>query len=123
MKVMIKATGEVKNVALGYAVNYLLPKKLAVLATPKRLQQYQQAQQAQKEKQEEAVKQERQQAERLNGKVIEFKKETVTKKKIATRLKIPKTSVRLAEPLRQPGEYPVELKFGRSQAKIKVRLI
>lgn len=38
MKVIILKTGEVKDVALGYAVNYLLPKKLAVIATKQKLE-------------------------------------------------------------------------------------
>lgn len=123
MKVIIKKTGTVKNVALGYAVNYLLPQKLAEIATKARLEQLEQAQvQAVEQK---ATKEggQRQQAERLDGKVIEFKRETVTKKKIALSLKILKTNVILPKPIRKPGEYQVELKFGTSRAKVKVKLI
>lgn len=34
MKVILLKTGEIKEVAIGYAKNYLFPKKLAVIATP-----------------------------------------------------------------------------------------
>ena len=37
MKVILKDTNIVKDVPLGYAVNYLLPKKLAVIATKAKL--------------------------------------------------------------------------------------
>ena len=123
MKVIIKKTGEVKNVSLGYAVNYLLPKKLAEIATAKRLAELKQSQEQAVAAKEEASDDNRQQAERLDGKVIEFKRETVTKKKIATSLKILKTNVILPKLIRKPGEYQVELKFGTSHAKIKVKVV
>src|SRR3989338_524700 len=123
MKVIINQTGEVKNVALGYAVNYLLPKKLAEIATKKRLEAIKLAKAESAANKEEKAGDEHQQAERLDGKVIEFKGETVTKKKIATSLKILKTNVILPKQIRKPGEYQVELKFGASKAKVKVKVI
>ncbi len=123
MKVIIKKTGEVKNVALGYAVNYLLPKKLAEIATKVRLKQLKQVQVEAREQKEAKEGGQHQQAERLDDKVIEFKNETVTKKKIATSLKILKTNVILPKPIRKPGEYQVELKFGASKAKVKVKVL
>lgn len=123
MKVIFKTTNEVKKVSLGYAVNYLLPQGLAVMATKKRLAAIKQVQAAAAEQKEVKTGDEHQQAERLDGKVIEFKGETVTKKKIATRLKIAKTNVILPKPIRKSGEYSVGLKFGSSQAKVKVKVL
>src|SRR3989344_5700012 len=123
MKVIIKATQQVKNVSLGYAVNYLLPRQLAVVATKERLTVMTQAAAVVQEEKADQTADQRQQAERLDGKVIEFKGETVTKKKIATSLKILKTNVILPKPIRKPGEYQVELKFGASKAKVKVKVI
>jgi len=123
MKVIIKATQQVKNVSLGYAVNYLLPRQLAVVATKERLTVMTQAAAVVQEEKADQTADQRQQAERLDGKVIEFKGETVTKKKIATSLKILKTNVILPKPIRKPGEYPVELKFGKSSAKVKVKVV
>ena len=74
MKVIILKTNEIKEVSLGYAVNYLLPKKLAVAATEKKLAELKEKAlkvEASKSKEERVNKQE---AERLDGKVIEFKK-------------------------------------------------
>ncbi len=123
MKVIFKKNLEVKNVSLGYAVNYLLPQKLAEIATTKRLEAIKKVITAAAEQKETKTGDEHQQAERLDGKVIEFKGETVTKKKIAASLKILKTNVILPKPLRKPGEYPVELKFGQSRAKVKIKVI
>lgn len=123
MKVIFKKNNEVKKVSLGYAVNYLLPQGLAEIATKKRLDERQQVQAAAAEQKETKVGDEHQQAERLDGKVIEFKGETVTKKKIAIALKILKNNVILPKPIRKPGEYPVELKFGLSKAKVKIKVV
>lgn len=132
MKVIIKKTGEVKDVALGYAVNYLLPRGLAVIATAKKL-----ADLKQKEAEKQALKkdeklQQRQQAERLNGKVVEFKVQagkagkihgSIGKKEIAKELKIMKANIVLDKPIKKVGEYEVELKFGQAKAKIKLKVI
>lgn len=131
MKVIILETNEVKDVSLGYAVNYLLPKKLGVIATKKKLEQLKQT-----AKEEEAVKsqgerQDKQEAERLDGKVIEFKEAagkagkihgSITKKEIAKALGVLKTNIILEEPIKKLGEYEVELKFGKIRAKVKVKV-
>lgn len=122
MKVIILKTNEVKDVSLGYAVNYLLPKKLGVMATKKKLEQLKQAAKELEEAKSQGEKQDKQEAERLDGKVIEFKGETVTKKKIAASLKILKTNVILPKLIRKPGEYEVEIKFGKIRAKVKVKV-
>ncbi|KKS79172.1 MAG: 50S ribosomal protein L9 [Candidatus Beckwithbacteria bacterium GW2011_GWA2_43_10] len=131
MKVIILKTNEIKEVSLGYAVNYLLPKKLAVAATEKKLAELKEKAlkvEASKSKEERVNKQE---AERLDGKVIEFKKTagkagkihgSITKKEIAKALKILKTNVILAEPIKKIGEYEVELKFGKIKPKVKVKV-
>ena len=132
MKVIIKKSGEVKNVSLGYAVNYLLPKKLAEIATSKRLEIMKQSQVAAAAQKEEKVGDEHQQAERLDGKVITFRKNSgksgkingsITKKDIAMTLKINKTNIILSEPIKKTGEYEVGLKFGASRAKVKVKVL
>lgn len=49
MKVVFKNTGEIKEVADGYARNYLLPRGLAVAATPKTIEEAQRMQKQMKE--------------------------------------------------------------------------
>ncbi|MDZ4228699.1 MAG: hypothetical protein U1C50_00420, partial [Patescibacteria group bacterium] len=100
-----------------------LPRGLAQIATKKRLALAEAAQVQAAVQKAESTDSNRQQAERLDGKVVEFRHETVTKKKIATSLKILKTNVILPKPIRKPGEYQVELKFGSSGAKVKVKVL
>lgn len=132
MKVIIKDSGEVKTVPVGYAVNFLLPRGLAVAATAARLEELKQKQAAVTGKKQAAADADRQQAERLDGKVISFSKTSgksgkihggITKKDIAAKLKILKTSVVLAEPIKKVGEYEAELKFGHSRAKVRIKVV
>lgn len=132
MKVIINKTGEVQNVSLGHALNYLLPKGLAVVATTLKLEQL-------KNKVKEEVKtvtsqlaENRQRAEQLDGKVVEIKAEagkgdklhgSVGKTEIAEALKVNKKEVILDKPIKKIGEYEVELKFGKTRAKVKVKVI
>jgi len=65
--------GELKDVAPGYARNHLLPRKMAVEATPQRMREWEKQQ-----KKEEAINRQleeeaRQQAEKLSGQVLVFK--------------------------------------------------
>lgn len=131
MKVIILKTNEVKDVSLGYAVNYLLPKKLGVIATKKKLEQLKQAAKELEEAKSQGERQDKQEAERLDGKVIEFKETagkagkihgSITKKEIAKALGILKTNIILAEPIKKLGEYEVEIKFGKIKAKVKVKV-
>ena len=131
MKVIILKTNEVKDVSLGYAVNYLLPKKLGVIATKKKLEQLKQTAKEEEEAKSQGERQDKQEAERLDGKVIEFKKEagkagkihgSITKKEVAKALGILKTNIILAETIKKIGEYEVELKFGKIKAKVKVKV-
>lgn len=132
MKVLILKTNEVKEVSLGYAVNYLLPKKLAVVATKKKLEEIKNKAIKLKISQGEEERASKQEAERLDGKVIEFKETagkagkihgSITKKEIAKALGILKNKVILEEPIKKIGEYEVELKFGKIKAKVKVKVI
>jgi large subunit ribosomal protein L9 len=131
MKVILKDSKEVKDVPLGYAVNYLLPRGLAVVATKAKL-----AKLASEEKEAESEKslnkqQNRQQAEKINGKVVTLTAKAgktgtihggITKKEIAKELKVLKTNVVLLKPIKKIGEYEVELKFGSFKAEVKVKV-
>jgi len=131
MKVIIVKTGETKEVSLGYAVNFLLPKKLAVVATKKRQQQLEKELKQKQQLDKESKLKDRQKAEQLDGKVIEIKVKagksgkvhgSVTKKEIAKFLKVLKTEVVIDKPIKKVGEYEVGLKFGKSRAKVKLIL-
>jgi len=131
MKVIIKKTGEVKEVALGYAVNYLLPKDLAVIATKEKLEEWKKRKKEEAVAAEEDVSKNRQLAEKLDGKVIKLKVKagkagkvhgSITKKEIAKELDIMKANVILEKPIKKVGEYEVGLKFGKTKAKVKIKV-
>ena len=118
-------TDEVKEVAEGYARNFLFPKHLAVQASTQAVQELK-AHQAKKAKEESRDLQEQQQlAEKLDGLALEFKEKVsekgllyaaVTSASVVAELKkknfdIDKGQVILS-PIKEVGEY---------QAKVKLR--
>ncbi len=131
MKVIIKETREVKDVALGYALNYLLPRGLAVVATEKKLEELEKEKQVKKDEKKEDKQKNRQQAERLDGKVVNFKVTagksgkihgSIGKKEIAKELDVLKSKVELLKPIKKVGDYEVVLKFGKVKAKVKIKV-
>lgn len=143
MKVILNQTvknlgkeGEVKEVADGYARNYLIPQGLAREATSTILKENQERkvrEQKQKDKEKaraELIK------EQLDGKTIEIKARTgggdklfgaVTAREISDVLKqqmqvdVDKKKIDLAEPIKHLGQYSVKLKIYPSiQAELNI---
>ena len=128
--------GEVKEVADGYAKNFLLPKKLALPATPSSIKmaeaQLQKEEQGQQLHAEELVEVARQ----LEGLSLDFKMKvmeegrlygSIRDNQIAEELKrltgidIERTRIELLEPIRQVGSYELTIRLGRDLApKVKV---
>ena len=128
--------GEVKEVADGYAKNFLLPKKLALPATPSSIKmaeaQLQKEEQGQQRHAEELVEVARQ----LEGLSLDFKMKvmeegriygSIRDNQIAEELKrltgidIERTKIELLEPIRQLGSYELTIRLGRDLApKVKV---
>jgi len=119
-------TGEIKDVADGYARNYLLPKGLAIEATGGELKLLAQERQSEKTKKDRAHRDAEELARRL-GEVTLVCKLTageqgkpfgsVTAKEVADALKkeakadIDKTKIVLREPLRSLGIHKVEVRL------------
>lgn len=139
MKVILKDSKEIKEVKYGYAVNYLFPKGLAVLATDKRLEKIKQEEDKKlliKKSQQEKINA---LAEKLQKKVFKFKLKTkkgqiihgsVSKNQIQKGIKsflkdknLPKIEVLLAKSLRKIGFHQVDLKIGSVKFKVKIELI
>ena len=128
--------GEIKEVADGYARNFLLPRGLALPATPAAIKA------AEIQLEDRGKKQARQQEglneiiQRMEGKELHFKTRAgakgrlhgaITSANIAEELsrliefEIDKKKVELDEPLRQLGSYEVTISLAKdSEAKIKV---
>ena len=131
MKVIILKTGEVRDVPLGFAVNFLLPKGEAVIATDKKLKELKQEKKQKIVDEKEDKMKNRQLAEKLDGKVVKMKVKagkagkihgSITKKEIAKELDILKTKVILDKPIKKIGDYEIKLKFGTANAKIKLKV-
>jgi len=127
--------GEVKEVKDGYAINFLIPQKLAAVATPAVLKQL-----------EEKKLQEQRQAEKtkessvalkgkIEGKALSFRRKaeegklfgSVTRSDIAKELnahfgfKLKADDIKLAKPFKELGEFPVPVILpGEIEVTIKV---
>ena len=120
--------GEVKEVADGYGRNFLLPQKLATLATPSATKE------AERRLKQEAQRRERfaaelgELAQQLEGYLITFKAKVATEERLygsirdadiaeklseVTGFDIDKGMVELEEPLRQLGNYEVTINLGK----------
>jgi large subunit ribosomal protein L9 len=119
-------TGEIKDVADGYARNYLLPKGLAIEATGGELRHLAQERQASKTKKDRAHQDAEELAKRLGEVTLVFRLKageqgktfgSVTAKELAealrkeTKAEISKTNVVLHEPLRSLGIHKVEVRL------------
>jgi large subunit ribosomal protein L9 len=129
--------GDVVTVKPGYARNFLLPKKLAVEATPGNMKALERIRGALAKKTATELDAAKKQAELLNLVSLKFARKTgendqmfgsVTTGDIADGLKaqgftIDKRQVQLADPIKTLGEFPVTIKVFRDvTAEIKVNV-
>lgn len=130
--------GDVVTVKHGYARNFLLPKKLAVEATPGNMKALERIRASLAKKTATELDAAKQQAELLNGVSLKFSRKTgendqmfgsVTTGDIADAVKaqgfeIDKRQVQLADPIKALGEYTVTIKVFRDvTAEIKVHVV
>ena len=142
MKVILKSNvdhlgraGEVKEVAIGYARNFLLPRKLAEPATPSALKYWEKGKEKRAAVVSAEVKVAKELAEKLSGVNLTFSmpaseegklfgsvgKTDVLKSLKAAGYDVPKNSVRLETALKTTGEHEVELRLQPEvSAKVKV---
>ncbi|HEV2580330.1 MAG TPA: 50S ribosomal protein L9 [Ktedonobacteraceae bacterium] len=132
-------TGDLKEVANGFARNYLMPKRLAAPATPSLLANHQQRVATEKRKQEKQAEADRQQAERLSSVSLTFKARvgkqgrlygSITSQDIAAGLRdgenivVDRRSIYLPDPIRSMGTYQVPVKIAtKLEPKITVNVI
>jgi len=126
---------EVKEVADGYARNFLIPKGLAKLATEEALKWLETQKEIEVKKAEEELKKVQELATAIDGQeiVIPVKIseegqlfESINSQKISDKLKelgfdVKKNQIELKEPIKEIGEYPVKIKFEHNlEGEIKV---
>ena len=129
--------GDVVTVKPGYARNFLLPKKLAVEATPGNMKALERIRGALAKKTATELEAAKKQAELLHAVSLKFTRKTgendqmfgsVTTGDIADGLKaqnfsVDKRQVQLADPIKTLGEFPVTIKVFRDvTAEIKVHV-
>jgi large subunit ribosomal protein L9 len=126
---------EVKNVADGFAKNFLIPNGLAKLATKDALKWLDMQKEIEGKKSEEALKRTQDLASSMEGlEVVMLVKvgdegqlfESITAQKISDRLKemgfeIKKTQIEIAEPIKDIGEFSAKVKFDHNlEAELRV---
>jgi large subunit ribosomal protein L9 len=130
--------GDMKDVANGYARNYLLPRRLAAGATPSLIANREQRIAAEQRRAEKLVEQNRQTAERLGQITLTFKAKvgtqgrlygSITSQDIATALReaenisIDRRTIELSEPIRSLGTFSVPVKVSTGvEPKITVKV-
>jgi len=131
--------GDMKDVANGYARNYLLPRRLAAGATPSLIANREQRIAAEKRRLEKLAEQNQQMAERLGQIALTFKAKvggqgrlygSITSQDIATALRdtedisIDRRTIDLSEPIRSLGTFSIPVKISTGvESKITVNVI
>jgi large subunit ribosomal protein L9 len=131
----VAKAGEVKEVAAGYGRNFLIPRKLAALASPQAISQVKTSEKAQARTDEELVEL----AQKLEGKEVSLKAHAGAKERLygsitsadiaaelekVTKITVDKRKIELAEPIRQLGSYELTIRLGKDiTPKITVNVI
>jgi large subunit ribosomal protein L9 len=131
--------GDLKDVANGYARNYLLPRQLAAGATPSLIANRQQRIAAEQRKLEKQSELNRQQAERLGQVTLTFKARvgsqgrlygSITSQDIAAGLReaegivVDRRMIDMPEPIRTTGTFKVPVKIAsKLQPEITVNVV
>ncbi len=121
--------GQIKEVAEGYARNYLFPKKLAVAATPAALKEHEQRQAAEKKRQAKIDEEMRDLGKKMSGTTVKVRSKvgeggklygSITTADIADALEkqigqaVDKRKIEIEEPIRHVGEYKVPVKLSKN---------
>jgi len=119
--------GEIKNVADGYALNFILPKKIGIIATPEAIQKVE-LEKAEKAKEEKALlEKNRALGEKLKNTKIELQVKakngklfgSISVKDIAKELQnyhfdIPEKCIKIEQVIKKIGEYKVLIDLGNN---------
>jgi large subunit ribosomal protein L9 len=128
---------EVKNVSDGYAMNFLIPQKLAVEASEANLKRFLKQKEKVAEEKQKELEMQKQAVEKINNQEVHFKVkvgdkdqlfEAINDKKISEKLselgfKIDKEDIKLEHPIKDLGDHKVEIDFGQNlKALIKIKI-
>lgn len=132
----VAKVGQVKDVAGGYGRNFLIPRKLALLATPAALKEAEVHVKKEQERQRRLVVELEKLAEQLEGYTLTFTEKVTSEDNLygsvrdsdiaaqlneITELEIDRKKIELQEPLRKLGEYDITVRLSKNLTpKIKV---
>jgi len=135
----VAKAGEIREVADGYGRNFLIPKKLALLASPSAIRDTEAERKVKAKKQEQIETESVELANQLEGKEVTLKARVGAKGRVygsitsadiaaelenTTGLVIDKRKIELAEPIRELGSHEVTIKLSKEMTpKIKVTVI
>ncbi|MCD6148664.1 50S ribosomal protein L9 [bacterium] len=126
---------EIKEVSDGYARNFLIPKGLAKLATPKNIKLAKIKKEKELRKAEEQLRRVQKMAAQIEGQEITISLKTgekgqlfesvtsqmVSKKLAEMGFEIKKSQIEISKPIKEIGEYPVKIDFEHGlEAEIKL---
>ena len=129
---------DVKNVAAGFARNFLFPRKLAITATKKAIQENEKLKKEQEKKAEQELKTAQEIASKIDGLELEIKEKidekgqlygSVNENTIIQALKekgfnIKKKQIKIPQPIKEPGEHLANILFDHNlEAEIKLIVI
>ncbi|MBA2393210.1 MAG: 50S ribosomal protein L9 [Ktedonobacteraceae bacterium] len=131
--------GDLKEVANGYARNYLVPRRLAAGATPSLIANRTQRIAAEQRRVEKLAEQNKQMTERLNQVTLTFKARvggqgrlygSITSQDIASALRdvekltIDRRSIDMSEPIRTPGTFIVPVRVASGlESKLTINVV
>jgi large subunit ribosomal protein L9 len=132
------SSGEVVEVKDGYAVNYLIPNKIAVAGTDKAIAEAQMKTQQKKEMKKKKVKKAEKAGDSLKDKKVKYAVETssggrtfgsISKSDIEEylkkemKMKDSDFDVDLAQPIKQVGKYPLDVNISTGDDKVETEII
>ncbi|MBU1292257.1 50S ribosomal protein L9 [Patescibacteria group bacterium] len=130
--------GEIKEVADGYARNFLIPNKKAILATKNEIIKLEEQKEIKAQQAEQELSKYQQIATQLDGLELEILAKvgeeeklfgTVTANQIVEKLKeqgieVQKNQIKLKDPIKELGEYEINIEFPHNlEANIKVIVV
>ena len=141
MKVVLKQkvenvgeTGEVKDVADGFARNFLIPNGLAEPATKENILKAEDSKKQQEKEQSDELKQTQGLAQKIDGEEFLIKAKAkegklfgsvdasvIAEKLKESDIKIEESSIELKEPIKEVGEYQIKINFNHGiEATVKI---
>ena len=128
---------DIKKVADGFALNYLIPQNLAVAASDDKIKQLEKDKQKTEEQKNKGTEELNVIINKLKDKVIEIKKEASDKGKLFAavnadeiidevkkrfKTELDKSKLKIKEHIKEIGEHSLELKIGDRKINIKINI-